>query len=348
MIRDFRGFSLTELAAVVCVLFVVTFIALPKLASAREDSRERELTDNIHTIQIALERYAADSGGIYPLILYGGDRTDTFVDPSAPVNPSTGYSYYLPPENPAYQPFPGDMDVLIHFGYMSQYPSNPFINQEELTDKIRTDPAVCGFGPLEFHFGTTGMSRVNIWSQPYDRALRYVRRDVGGWLGNLMWDTSEGQRHAPFPVYLSDAERHWSGFLNPSLPESDEESNVPRSYSETPVTPSQQFPLSPGNFYYYTIFEGIGSYSAFLSSGGPDPNAPLSGIPIGYHLVGFGSLNNLGEDYYNLWGDFEERSLMTVNEPLSGQPNSFEDIYVGPDGRPDGVFIEVNSYIELR
>jgi hypothetical protein len=326
-------------------------MALPNFIKAREKAKEAEVKSNIHAIQIALERYAVDTGGFYPLILYGGDYTDTFVKLGAPTRPASdpnapGISYYQPPFDPTIPPFPGDLDVLIQFGYLAQYPTNPFQRTRDLSKfgKLITNPAENGFGPLELEIQTHWRSRVNIWAQPFDRGLYYVQREVGGEQGNLMWDVSEGQRHAPWPIIVVPPPQPTTcppgGYVNPHF----------SSYAfenTTNYRDDYQFWLTPGNFYYYALFEGVGCYSSFVAQDGViNPNAPITGAIIGFHLAGYGTITNAGQDVYNLWGDFTERSLFTSNT-CNDDPKSIPDMYVGPDGRRDGVIIVVDSGVDI-
>ncbi len=348
MRRSQHGFTLIELLVVIVIIGILAAMALPNFIKAREKAKEAEVKSNIHAVQIALERYAVDTGGFYPLILYGGDYTDTFVKLGAPVNPETTYSYYVPPEEPGYPAFPGDLDVLVQFGYLAQYPNNPFQRTRDITKygKLRTDPALNGFGPLEFHFETSGRSRVNIWYKPFERDLWYVKRDVGGARGNLMWEVSEGQRHAPWPIMVVPKPiPHWNQYENP-------EYSAFAFQNTTNYRDDYQFWLTPGNFYYYALFEGVGGYSSFVTTGGDqaNPNAPITGAIIGFHLAGYGTIFNAGQDVYNLWGDYTERSLFTNNSPRDPDvpPTTREEIYVGPDGRRDGVIIVVDSGVDIR
>jgi type II secretory pathway pseudopilin PulG len=314
-----HGFTIAEfiLAMAIFLLGAYTLGCIaPGFIKSRSKAREAEVKSNIHSIQIALERYAVDTGGIYPIILYGGDDTDTFATPWSPP----------PLYNPGYRYHKNDVDALITFHYLGQYPYNPF--SDKLKKPIITNPGANGFEPLEIKPG-----RVNIWSLPVNRGEEYIRRKVGGENGNIMWDVSEGQRHPPWPIIVvPDPEQSTRGYINP-LP-------GPEFKDATRYSTSFQFWLTPGNFYYYALFDEMGGYSSFIDTDGDgvgNIEYPIMGNVIGYILVGYGDIHNPGEDYYDLYGIFG--GIRFTEDSPDGQVVEGSKGNGGPDGRPDGVII---------
>jgi prepilin-type N-terminal cleavage/methylation domain-containing protein len=333
--KNDKGFTLIELLVVIVIIGILAAMALPNFVKAREKAKEAEVKSNIHSIQIALERYATDSGGTYPLILYGGDNTDSFTTRNT-------QDYTAPTQGnlEGVSEFDGDVDVLIEYGYLSQYPRNPFQRKRDIEryGALFTQPAE--YNLLHMNH------RVNIWSQhpspthgDSDRANQYVERRVGGEKGNLMWDVSEGQRHSPFPIVVvpdpdPDAPTNYYNYVNPTT--SNNFADVANFRDD------HLFFLLPGNFYYYCTFSGIGGYSPLVNG---DYDKPVLGECTGFNLAGYGTTTNPAKDVYNLYGDFTDRSLFSLNNP-DATFSTLADrdaIYVGPDGRNDGVIIVVQS-----
>jgi prepilin-type N-terminal cleavage/methylation domain-containing protein len=335
------GFTLTELLICVAVIGIVfSSGCVQNYLKAREKAREAETKSNIHSIQIGLERYAVDSGGTYPLILYGGDKTDSFTTrKTADYTDSSGNI------KPGRSEFKGDIDVLLEFGYLSQYPSNPFQRMRDVNKygRLITQPSQYNLPQLNY--------RVNIWSDHPetvngnpDRAQQLVERVVGGVYSDLMWDISEGQRHSPFPIIVvpdpdPNAPENYYHYVNPGVRANI--SKVADFYDD------HLFFLQPGNFYYYAVFNVPGGYSGFVNG---NLNSPVVMEVTGFNLAGYGDIRNPGNDVYNIFGDYYDRSLFTCNNPedepliLKTIPSPTEKkAQAGPDGRPDGVIIVVQS-----
>jgi len=313
-----------------CVPYMANYFS-----GARGDPREMEVMANIHTIQVALERYAVDSGGIYPLILYGGDWTDSFV-----TSQTHDYEDSSGNIQKGVSEYPGDVDVLIEFGYLSQYPRNPFAPRRGVeTMQLLCTPSKYNLPQLE--------KRVSIWADipmPIhggpDRSKQLVDRQVGGEFNDLMWDVSEGQRHSPFPIVVvpepdPNAPDNYYHYVNPTNP-----SNIKQKKFRN----NHLFYQLPGNFYYYAVFSEAGGYTAFEKE---NPSLPIRSEPVGFCLVGYGKINNPGKDTYNIFGDYPYRSLGTSNAPEPLRENddvqSMYSVYAGSDGRSDGVIIFVGG-----
>lgn len=108
-----RGFTLIELLVVIAIISMLASIILASLSTAREKSRDAKRKADIHELQVALELYANDHGGNYPL-----DDRHTWDQCYAPgVDSLVAYdlaSYltpsYIPkiPDDPVHTAHPAD------------------------------------------------------------------------------------------------------------------------------------------------------------------------------------------------------------------------------------------------
>ena len=345
MKRTQRGFTLIELLVVITIIGILAAMALPNFIKARAKAKEAESKSNGHAIQVAVERYATDRKN-YPAFLYGGDVWATFTSTVSNLDPrveGAGMSLNFSDYNGEPQAIIGDCDAMLQFGYLSKYPGNPFVRRNKgnlghiVTDPRDSTRSRTGVARMSAaavpRAGCTGLAMIGNWQFSLPRV-------PAGAEDNLMWDISEGQRHPPFMV-LQDGEQAGAYYACPNgLGDDPEAGDFDDAGAEgTYVNTSgetQLHYLMPGNFYYYAVMGSPANWNVYYSGTSPQTNE-ISG----YRLALYGSIDNVGQDVYDMFGDFEDRMISEFVDDY--QCNVDVPNLGGPDGRPDGVVAVFSS-----
>jgi len=333
---------LGELGVILAACAIVAAMFTESVADTLE-ARIDEAKASGHKIQIAIERYGVDHD-FYPNFLYGGDVQSTFTTLVSSLCPRAlagdrkrDFSDY----NGDPRAIDGDNDTLLQWGYLSTYPQNPFVHQGEGITHVITDP----------HDSTrtrATVARISMSAVP--RAGCSGLGEIAGWQfalprvpdgrdGLRMWDVSEGQRHPPFTV-LHPGERAGAYYQPPkgfegAMITADEHNPSGAEGSFVNENSIQMLhPHLPGNFYYYPVLSSPGNWNIYYAMA---PNSV-----VGYRVMVYGPHDREGQDMYDMFGDCEERMISQyadqLNVPGENTPN-----LGGPDGRPDGVMMEMSS-----
>jgi prepilin-type N-terminal cleavage/methylation domain-containing protein len=345
-----KGFTLIELLVVIVIIGILVAIALPNFIKIKDKAKEAEVKQNLHSIQLAIERYQVDNGASYPYFLYGGESSFNMGTFWA-LYPGSSYWHY-PSQQQKRNAF--DMfwmqtntwdyndgnwnnllngtsegtfgDTLQYEGYLPKYPRNPF-------------QAGQGKKPYGIDWITFGNGQYNAC--------------FGGRSGELMWNTAPSGEQPKFVLY-----------------------------SDTPPQSNQY----PGNFQYHPRWQdGATNYGHIWfqsdANGGNNtqgqqgrpyhapplndgiPNSPASYISSlevnGYDILATGSVRTKGQDLDNSllngilhWGRTGYLTLGQERNPWvnTGQYPNVQAFGERPysDSIPDAYIIHLGSGMDKK
>jgi len=175
-----RGFTLVELLVVVAVIALLIGLLLPALSKAREQARLMLCLNNLRTITMAAQSYAADNDGLWPIFPslisvpsnavtfnswdYGGKTTSSYWQHASvrrtvndtPLNP------YVETERPLIDPPGGRMELPVY-----QCPSDPGTLQRKFwTPGTTPDPSITCYDDV----GTSYHMNVQWWYEAARKA----------------------------------------------------------------------------------------------------------------------------------------------------------------------------------
>lgn len=325
-----KGFTLIELLVVIVIIGILVAIALPNFIRIKDKAKEAEVKQNLHSIQLSLERYAVDSlGSLYPFLIKGGDWTDQkvvwqkWVDEQG-LDPATDISN---PDRAAQWEAAGDEvgDTLVMEAFMPSYPGNPFV-------KKKSD---------------TLLPKIHHYPGNYP-GLAPFYRIVGGRESNKMWECFGPDWTSPLQTDCGDYFVHHI-YFNPPY---DFEGDMLKNPIDGWNNPS-------GNKFL------TGNFSYWPRAGSEESAFGLTGLPdvAGYTLAGYGSPRTPGSDVYNRNGNYKGRfrtescqldcALNIYGDDIpcicnTGAPPSRLSNDGGSDTVPDGVVITLDSGLDKK
>ncbi len=164
---------------VLVAVFVGTCLAvsLPGYVKVKETAKEAEAKQNLHEIQLAVERFAVDHKGTYPLYLIGGAAkcaaTVNITEENFTSNPRSAFQSIVDSA-----PLETVSDPLLRKGYLAEYAINPFTRNGAAIHQIQCDlNSTPGGKDILRNDSDTGL-KLGTRFGPYCTQMGAVRGDV--------------------------------------------------------------------------------------------------------------------------------------------------------------------------
>ena len=321
-----RAARLLEVAVIFTFVLIVLAVLLPTFVHVKSTPRETEVKENLHNIQVSIEKFAVDHNGVYPAYMTGGGgRWSAMVD----VN-SKGDSFKSTQQCPDIKQL---ADPLLREGYIDEYPRNPFVrngvtvHQAQITmplnapggDPLRNGVETGRLYGTRFGAYCTSMGQLlgaKYYGCPVASVLPGGKTNSAG-LGTL---NITGRTVVPIPGLPPGADVTypcWDIW----------KSNKARN------------PL-PGQF----IYAGTGPVISFSNA---SANGQSTGLPVeidDYILAAFGGPRTKGKDIMDNTGN---PFLFKPNHsPLP--PDGVSMQYGNPNGTPDGVILMLHFMEDIQ
>ena len=362
------GTKLGHWLTVVLVLLGILLLAgigVPSINALRNHAREAEVKANLHSIQVALEKYGADNEDEYPAYLIGGEaRYSTRVELPAyrildlydPAKDQLkSFHGFVSVEN-IYKPKPGFSfiaecerasvsDPLLRLGYLAAYPRNPFSCDGQAIHWMQQRVAVSAADADPLRNGTAEGARLG---------TRFGAQCTT--MGQVLADPRYPQWQRPDPAIGTTAASETGAAVEYRFWDCH-----PDRHSDEPG-----FECSPGQFFY----KSNGDYS-LTNASRTGVDQPLKPDKLDEYILGvYGGLRTKGKDVIGDEAalDYSFRDLSDPSQyinvkfwpwtrsqisPTSRQgspygPSDYDDSneqmhYGHPNGIPDGIILVVTA-----